>query len=148
MLRRHVLKAMGAAGVGGSLAGCGSLGGTEQSTDTVTPGTESPDGGCGPGADEIATLAAAVRRTETAETTGTAELFAIRGEILSLGDDAIVIDDGTGTATLTTLLGGGFATRDVAVGDCAETTGVPAPPEDGDDTDITFFVEEIGLAET
>lgn len=137
MKRRQALKVMGAAGATASVAGCSGILG----------------GGCGPGEDEIGELAEIVNRTGTppeeaeSTSTGTSELPSVEGKIQSIGDNEIIIDDGTGTAKLTTLDGSGFQTTNVGEGDCAQATGFPLPPEDDADYDIRFIVDEIGLAD-
>ena len=133
MKRRKTLKIMGAAGASASVAGCSGI-----------------LGGCGPGENEIGTLAEDVDQTaepSTAEEaqTGDGESVSITGEIQSIGDNEVIIDDGTGTAKLTTLFGG-FETQNVGEGDCAEASGIPLGPEDGSDNDIRLLVEEVGLA--
>ncbi|MBX0288136.1 hypothetical protein [Haloarcula salinisoli] len=106
-------------------------------------------GGCGPGEDEIGTVAEDVNNEEpsTAEeaSTGDGDSVSITGEIQSIGDNEVIIDDGTGTAKLTTLFGG-FETQNVGEGDCAEASGIPFAPEDGSDNDIRLLVEDVGLA--
>ena len=128
MKRRQTLKFVGAAGVSASMSGCsGLLGG----------------GGCGPGEDEIASLAEAVNATATA--TDDRERASVTGEIQSSGDD-VRIDDGTGTATVVGLFGG-ETERTVREGDCTQVTGIPLAPEGDSDADIRLLVEELGLAE-
>ncbi|MFC6756445.1 MULTISPECIES: hypothetical protein [Haloarcula] len=133
MKRRKTLKIMGAAGATASVAGCSGI-----------------LGGCGPGENEIGALAEAVNSEEssTAEeaATGDSETVSITGEIQSIGDNEVIIDDGTGTAKLTTLVGG-FETENVGEGDCAEASGIPFAPEDGSDNDIRFLVDDVGLAD-
>lgn len=132
MKRRQTLKLMGAVGATASMAGCGVL------------------GGCGPGKNEIGHLAKVEKGTATRpggqDSAGTYTEPNVVGEIQSIGDNEIIIDDGTGTAKLTTRRGGGFQTTNVGEGDCAEATGDPDLPEDGADYDLTFYVDEIGLA--
>ncbi len=133
MKRRKTLKIMGAAGATASVAGCSGI-----------------LGGCGPGENEIGALAEDVNDEEpaTAEetSTGDGETVSITGEIQSVGDNEIIVDDGTGTAKLTTLFGG-FETQNVGEGDCAEASGIPFAPEDGSDNDIRFLVDKVGLAD-
>ncbi|MBX0305271.1 hypothetical protein EGD98_16535 [Halomicroarcula sp. F24A] len=132
MKRRKTLKIMAAAGATASMAGCSGI-----------------LGGCGPGEDEIGTVAEDVNNEEpsTAEeaSTGDGDSVSITGEIQSIGDNEVIIDDGTGTAKLTTLFGG-FETQNVGEGDCAEASGIPFAPEDGSDNDIRLLVEDVGLA--
>ncbi|WP_262174847.1 hypothetical protein [Haloarcula laminariae] len=135
MKRRKTLKIVGAAGVSASVAGCSGILG----------------GGCGPGEDEIGTLAEEVNEggaTSTAAEASTEdrESASITGEIQSIGDNAVIVDDGTGTAKLTTLFGG-FTAQNVGEGDCAQATGIPFAPEEGSDNDIQFLVEDVGLAD-
>ena len=127
MKRRKTLKLVGAAGVSASVSGCSGI-----------------LGGCGPGENEIGAIAEDVNATEEAET-GESETVSITGEIQSIGDNAVIVDDGTGTAKLTTLVGG-FTTENVGEGDCAEASGIPFAPEEGSDNDIRFLVDEVGLA--
>jgi len=133
MKRRKTLKIVGAAGASVSVAGCSGI-----------------LGGCGPGENEIGALAEDVNSTEepsTAEeaSTGDSETVSITGEIQSIGDNEVIVDDGTGTAKLTTLFGG-FTAENVGEGDCAQASGIAFPPEDGSDNDIQLLVESVGLA--
>ena len=127
MKRRKTLKLVGAASVSASVSGYSGI-----------------LGGCGPGENEIGAIAEDVNATEEAET-GESETVSITGEIQSIGDNAVIVDDGTGTAKLTTLVGG-FTTENVGEGDCAEASGIPFAPEEGSDNDIRFLVDEVGLA--
>ncbi|WP_324663658.1 hypothetical protein [Haloarcula sediminis] len=134
MKRRQTLKVVGAAGVSASVAGCSGILG----------------GGCGPGEDEIGTLAEEVDASEATSTAAEAstedrESASITGEIQSIGDSEVVIDDGTGTAKLTTLFGG-FTAENVGEGDCAQATGIPFAPEESSDNDIRLLVEDVGVA--
>lgn len=134
MRRRKTLKLLGTAGVATSLSGCSSILG----------------GGCGLGEDEIGSIAADLETTAAGTSdpsAGTDESSSVDvvGEIQSIGDNEVIIDDGTGVAKLTTLFGG-FETQNVGSGDCAEAAGIPLPPEDGSDNDIQILIEEIGLA--
>jgi len=132
MKRRKTLKIMGAAGATASVAGCSGI-----------------LGGCGPGENEIGAVAEDVNSEapSTAEevSTGDGETVSITGEIQSIGDNEVIIDDGTGRAKLTTLFGG-FETQNVGEGDCAEATGIPFGPGEGSDNDIRLLVEDVGLA--
>ena len=130
MKRRKTLKIIGAVGASASVAGCSGILG----------------GGCGPGEDEIGTLAEEVNATEAGTATGNRDSASITGEIQSIGDNEVVIDDGTGTAELTTLFGG-FTAQNVGEGDCVQAAGVPFAPEDGSDDDIRLLVEEVGVAD-
>jgi hypothetical protein len=130
MKRRTLLGDLGAAGAAVSLAGCSLL------------------GGCGPGDDEIGDLADRVRSetpTPEPDSTATEEAVRVKGSIQSVSEEAVVIDDGTGTAKLLAL--GGFYVRNVEEGDCARATGYPTEPEDDADVDVTILITEMGLAE-
>ena len=134
MKRRQTLRLVGAAGASASVSGCIGL-----------------LGGCGPGEDEIGTLAEAVGATGATSTppaasTDDREPVSITGEISSVGDNEVVIDDGTGWAKLTALFGGATA-ESVEEGDCIQATGIPFAPEDGSDYDIRLLVEEVGLVD-
>jgi len=134
MKRRKTLKIMGVAGISASVSGCSGI-----------------LGSCGPGENEIGALAEDVNPTDEASTaaeaeTGDSETVRITGEIQSIGDNEVIIDDGTGTAKLTTLFGG-FTARNVEEGDCAQASGIPFVPEDSSDNDIRLLVEEVGLAD-
>lgn len=129
MKRRKTLQVIGAASVSASVAGCSGL-----------------LGGCGPGEDEIGTVAEEVNATEeTVTAAADSETVSITGEIQSLGERDIVIDDGTGTAKLTTLFGR-FTARNISEGDCAQATGYPYTPTDDGDADIGLLVENIDPA--
>ena len=133
MKRRKTLKLVGAAGVSASVSGCSGI-----------------LGGCGPGENEIGALAEDVNAAEETSTakeaeTGESEMVSITGEIQSIGDNEVIVDDGTGTAKLTTLIGG-FTSKNVGEGDCAEASGIPFAPEEGSDNEIRFLVDEVGLA--
>lgn len=123
--RRDLLGTIGAAGLTTTVAGCSSLLG----------------GSCGPGEDTIEELATAEDEGENDSSDDT--LDRITGEIQSISDDEIVLDDGTGTARLTTL-GGGFEVQNVGAGDCAWATGVGAPTDD-EEVDVLFLVRSVGL---
>ena len=105
-----------------------------------------------PGAQTIRELAEAVGEAqdspEKGDSTGTAdeETVSITGEIRSIADNSVVVDDGTGRANLTTLFGG-FETKNVGEGDCAQASGVPFAPEEDSDNDIRLLVREAGLAD-
>lgn len=124
--RRDLLGTIGAAGLTTTLAGCSSVLG----------------GSCGPGEDAIEDLATDAGDAEN-DSSSDDSLDRITGEIQSIADDEIVIDDGTGTARLTTL-GGGFEVQNVGAGDCAWATGVGAPADD-EDVDVLFLVQSVGL---
>jgi hypothetical protein len=130
MKRRALLRDLGAAGAAVSLAGCSLL------------------GGCGPGDDEIGDLAAQVR-TETptppVDSTATEGEVRVKGSVRSVSEEAVVIDDGTGTAKL--LSRDGFYARNAEEGDCARATGLPIEPEADADVDVTILVTDIGLEE-
>lgn len=137
MNRRDVLKRTGAVtAVGGatSIAGCGVL------------------GSCGPGETEIATLAEQARQTETETQTEaddaqtTEDLPRVVGTIEEATQEEIVIEDGTGRASLQTL-GGGFQLQNVGSGDCAYAVGFPVEPDGGTDADVTIVVTDVGLEE-
>lgn len=135
MNRRDVLRRAGGAiavGAATSIAGCGIL------------------GSCGPGETEISALATAARRAETETTTDGAEttedLPRVVGEIQEAAESEIVIDDGTGRASLQTL-GGGFQLQNVGSGDCAYAVGFPIEPDEGTDADVTIVVTDVGLEE-
>lgn len=136
MNRRTALKLVGAASASASVSGCSGILGS---------------GDCGPGDDEIGALAGEVNATETtsppaAASTADGESASITGEIQSTGDGEVVIDDGTGTAKLTTLFGG-FTARNVDDGDCAQASGIPFAPEADSDNDIRLLVEDGGPAD-
>lgn len=147
MNRRDVLRrtgAMAAAGGMTSIAGCGVL------------------GSCGPGEREIGALAEEAKTEETetevteAEETETEsegdasqtteELPRVVGTIKEATQSEVVIDDGTGRASLQTL-GGGFQLQNVGEGDCAYAVGFPIEPKESTDADVTIIVTDIGLEE-
>jgi hypothetical protein len=137
MNRREVLKRTGAvAAVGGmsSIAGCGVL------------------GSCGPGEAEIGTLTEEARQdddaaaTETDDDQTTEELPRVVGTIQEATQEEIVIEDGTGRASLQTL-GGGFQLQNVGSGDCAYAVGFPVEPDGETDADVTIVVTDVGLEE-
>jgi len=135
MKRRKTVQMLGTAGVAATVSGCGSMLG----------------GSCGPGEDEIGAVATRVGSAEsgTAEgSTATSEdpSVSVVGEIQSIGENEVIIDDGTGVAKLTTLTGG-FRIQNVGEGDCASATGVAVPPEEERGNDVQIFIEEIGLAD-
>jgi hypothetical protein len=137
MNRRDVLKRTGAvAAVGGatSVAGCGVL------------------GSCGPGETEIGTLAEEARQddgtteTETADSQTTEELPRVVGTIQEATEQEIILEDGTGRASLQTL-GGGFQLQNVGSGDCAYAVGFAVEPDGETDADVTIVVTDVGLEE-
>jgi len=137
MNRRDVLKRTGAVtAVGGatSIAGCGVL------------------GSCGPGETEIGTLAEEARQddegteTETGDAQTTEELPRVVGTIEEATEEEILLEDGTGRASLQTL-GGGFQLQNVGSGDCAYAVGFPVEPDGETDADVTIVVTDVGLEE-
>lgn len=137
MNRREVLKRTGAVtAVGGmsSVAGCGVL------------------GSCGPGENEIGTLAEEARQddeetaTETDDAQTTEELPRVVGTIKEATQEEIILEDGTGRASLQTL-GGGFQLQNVGSGDCAYAVGFPVEPDEETDADVTIVVTDVGLEE-
>lgn len=137
MNRRDVLRQTGAVtAVGGmtSIAGCGVL------------------GSCGPGETEIETLAEEARQddeateTETDDAQTTEELPRVVGTIEEATQEEILIEDGTGRASLQTL-GGGFELQNVGSGDCAYAVGFPVEPDEDTGADVTIIVTDIGLEE-
>lgn len=137
MNRRDVLKQTGAVtAVGGmtSIAGCGVL------------------GSCGPGETEISALAEEARQadeeteTEGADSQTTEELPRVVGTIEEATQEEIIIEDGTGRASLQTL-GGGFQLQNVGSGDCAYAVGFPVEPDGERDADVTIVVTDVGLEE-
>jgi len=132
MKRRQTLQGIGAVGVSAWVSGCSGI-----------------LGGCGPGEDEIGTVAEEANATEATATAAAdsedAETVSITGEIQSLGERDIGIDDGTGTAKLTTMFGRATP-RNVAEGDCVQATGYPYTPSDGSDADIGLLVETLDPA--
>lgn len=120
------MKLIGTAGAGASVSGCSGI-----------------LGGCGPGDDEIGTVTENVNATASAGAAGT---VSITGEIRSVGETDIVVDDGTGTAKLTTLFGSA-PPRNVDDGDCARASGVPFPAAPDSDYDVRLLVERLGPAD-
>ncbi|MFC6952373.1 hypothetical protein [Halorubellus litoreus] len=140
MNRRDVLKRAGAATAAGgmaSVAGCGVL------------------GSCGPGENEIGALAERAREqdeeTESGNESGsgsetTEELPRVVGAIEKATQSEVIVDDGTGRASLQTL-GGGFQLQNIENGDCAYAVGFPIEPDAETDADVTIIVTDIGLEE-
>lgn len=140
MNRRDVLRRTGSvAAVGGmaTIAGCGVL------------------GSCGPGENEIGALAERAReQAEETETEGesdsgsetTEELPRVVGAIEKATQSEIIVDDGTGRASLQTL-GGGFQIQNIDNGDCAYARGFPIEPDADTDADVTIIVTDVGLEE-
>jgi len=131
MNRRTALKLLGAAGVTASVSGCSGI-----------------LGGCGPGENEIGSVSGRFDTPEATATTRGAtaedrEAVSITGEIQSVGDGEIVVDDGTGTAELTNLYSPTTA-ETVEAGDCVQASGTPFPPAEGSGHDIRLLVEELG----
>lgn len=140
MKRRAVLKRTGAVtAVGGmtSIAGCGVL------------------GSCGPGENEISALAERAREQDEEGESGnetasgsetTEELPRVVGAIEKATQSEVIVDDGTGRASLQTL-GGGFQLQNIENGDCAYAVGFPIEPDAETDADVTIIVTDIGLEE-
>jgi hypothetical protein len=138
MDRRDVLKAAGATTATATLAGCSSI-------PLLGP--------CGPGESEIGQIAQQAGSSGDGggggggTTDSDDSLSSIKGSIQSMSEDSVVIDDGTGTAQLTTLTGGGFVSQNVGEGDCVVAEGVGIEPQDGTDADVTFIVTDVSLAD-
>ena len=139
MNRRAVLRRAGAVTAAGgmtSVAGCGVL------------------GSCGPGENEIGALAERAREqaegTESENASSgsepTEERPRVVGAIEKATQSEVVVDDGTGRASLQTL-GGGFQLQNIENGDCAYAVGFPIEPDAETDADVTIIVTDIGLEE-
>jgi len=97
---------------------------------------------CGPGEDSVATLGDAVA---TDDATSTTEEVSLKGRLRSHSEEAVVIDDTTGTARLVSP--GGFRSRNLEGGECVEAAGYPIGAGEGTDADVEVLVTDVRLAE-